>query len=38
MTCRKRIDDVETGEKSLTRDKSGDGLIAARTTSGMKAA
>ena len=23
MTCRKRIDDVETGEKSLTRDKSG---------------
>ena len=23
MTCRKRIDDVETGGKSLTRDKSG---------------
>src|SRR5579862_5965057 len=23
MMCRKRIDDVETGEKSLTRDKSG---------------
>ena len=23
MTCRKRIDDVETGEKSLTRDESG---------------
>jgi hypothetical protein len=23
MKCRKRIDDVETGEKSLTRDKSG---------------
>ena len=23
MTCRKHIDDVETGEKSLTRDKSG---------------
>jgi hypothetical protein len=23
MTCRKRIDDVKTGEKSLTRDKSG---------------
>ena len=23
MTCRKRIDDVETGEKSLTRDKFG---------------
>jgi len=38
MTCRKRIDDVETGEMSLPRDESGDGLIAARTTSGMKAA
>ncbi len=23
MTCRKRIDDVETGEKSLPRDESG---------------
>ena len=38
MTCRKRRDDVETGGKSLTRDKSGDDLITARTASGMKAA
>jgi integrase len=37
MTYRKRIDDVETGKKSLPRD-SGAGLIAARTASGMKAA
>ena len=27
MTCRKRRDDVETGGKSLTRDKSGGCLI-----------
>jgi hypothetical protein len=38
MTCRKRIDDVETGGRSLTRDKSGGVLIAAQTASGMKAA
>jgi hypothetical protein len=38
MTCRKRIDDDETGEKSLPRDESGGCLIAARTASGMKAA
>ena len=38
MSCRKRRDDVKTGGKSLTRDKSGRNLLTAQMASGMKAA
>ncbi|WP_308364564.1 MULTISPECIES: reverse transcriptase domain-containing protein [unclassified Microbulbifer] len=38
MTCRKRRDDVKTGGKSLTRDKSGRNLSTAQAASGIKAA
>jgi hypothetical protein len=38
MTCRKRREGVETGEKSLTRDKSRRNLPTAWATSGIKVA
>lgn len=38
MTCRKRRNDVKTGERSLPRDKSGGRLLTAQTASGMKVA
>ena len=38
MRCRKRRDDVETGGKSLLRDKAGGHLFTARSASGIKAA
>jgi len=38
MTCRKRRDDVETGEESLPRDESGGDLSTAQAASGIKAA
>ncbi len=38
MRCRKRRDDVETGEKSLPRDKPGRHLLTVQAASGMKAA
>ena len=38
MRCRKRMDDVETGGKSLLRDKAGGCLLTARSASGIKAA
>ena len=38
MTCRKRKNDVKTGGKSLTRDKSGGRLLTAQAASGMKVA
>jgi hypothetical protein len=38
MKCRKRIDDVETGKESLTRDQPGGHLSTAQAASGMKAA
>ena len=38
MKCRKRSDDVETGEESLTRDQPGGHLFTAQAASGMKAA
>ncbi len=39
MTCRKGpLDDVETGARSLPRDKAGGNLFTARSASGIKAA
>ena len=38
MKCRKRRDGVETGGKSLLRDKAGGHLFTARSASGIKAA
>ena len=38
MTCRKRRVGVETGEKSLPRDKPGGHLLTVQAASGMKAA
>ena len=39
MTCRKgSLDDVETGARSLPRDKAGGNLFTARSASGIKAA
>jgi hypothetical protein len=38
MTCRKRRNDVETGEKSLARDKSRRNLPTDWTASGMEVA
>ncbi len=38
MKCRKRMDDVETGEKSLLRDEHGGNLSTAHAASGMKVA
>ncbi len=38
VKCRKRSDDVETGEESLTRDQPGGYLLTAQAASGMKAA
>jgi hypothetical protein len=38
MTCRKRMNDVETTGESLLWDKSGGCLLTARAASGMKAA
>jgi len=36
MKCRKRRDDVKTGGKSLTRDKSGGNLFTDQAASGTK--
>jgi hypothetical protein len=38
MTCRKRRDDVETGRKSLARDKPRGNLFTGWAASGMKVA
>ena len=38
MTCRKRMNDVQTTGKSLLWDKPGGCLLMARAASGMKAA
>jgi len=38
MKCRKHMDDVETGGKSLLRDKVGGCLLTARSASGIKVA
>ena len=38
MRCRKRMDDVKTGGKSLLRDKVGGCLLTARSASGIKVA
>ncbi|MGH7573408.1 MAG: reverse transcriptase domain-containing protein, partial [Gemmatimonadota bacterium] len=38
MTCRKRIDDIETGVESLSRDEPGGDLLTAQAVSGIKAA
>jgi len=38
MTCRKRIDDIETGRESFSRDEPGGYLSTAQVVSGMKAA
>lgn len=38
MTCRKQVNDVETGASSLARDKSKRGLSTAWAASGMEAA
>lgn len=38
MTCRKRIDDIETGVESLLRDGPGGYLFTAQAVSGIKAA
>ena len=36
MTCRKRIDDIETEGESFLRDKSGSNLFTAQAVSGIK--
>ena len=38
MTCRKRIDDIETGRESFSRDEPGGYLSTAQAVSGIKAA
>jgi hypothetical protein len=38
MTCRKRIDDIETGRESFSREESGGNLLTAQAVSGIKAA
>jgi hypothetical protein len=38
MTCRKRIDDIETGRESFSRDEPGGDLLTAQAVSGIKAA
>ena len=38
MKCRKRTDDIETGEKSLPREEPGGNLLTAQAVSGMKVA
>jgi hypothetical protein len=38
MKCRKRIDDIKTGEESLTRDESEGCLFIAQVVSGIKVA
>jgi hypothetical protein len=38
MSCRKRIDDIETGEESLTRDEPGGYLPTAQAVSGIEVA
>ncbi len=38
MKCRKRTDDIETGEKSLPREKPGGNLPTAQAVSGIKVA
>ena len=38
MKCRKRTDDIKTGEKSLPRDEPGGNLLTAQAVSGMKVA
>lgn len=38
MKCRKRTDDIRTGEKSLTREEPGGNLPTAQAVSGMKVA
>ena len=38
MTCRKRIDDIETGGESFSRDEPGGYLLTAQAVSGIKAA
>ena len=38
MTCRKRLDGIETGVESVLRDESGGNLLTAQVVSGMKAA
>ncbi len=38
MTCRKRIDDIETGGESFSRDEPGGDLLTAQAVSGIKAA
>ena len=38
ITCRKRMDVIETGGESLTRDKSGGNLLIGQTVTGMEAA
>ncbi len=38
IKCRKRMDAIKTGRKSLTRDKSGRYLFTAQVVTGMEAA
>ena len=38
MTCRKRMDDIETGRESLPRDEPGGYLFTAQAVSGIKVA
>jgi hypothetical protein len=38
MTCRKRIDDIETGVELLPRDEPGGSLLTGQVVSGMKVA
>jgi hypothetical protein len=38
LKCRKRIDEIKTGEESLTRDKLGGSLFIGQVVSGIKVA